>query len=230
MGFVVISFARAQKTLFALPDIFKKYFFLFLGLHLVNFSFNHSMIYFEELRMTSQDDNYIGYMLAIAFVGFFVQSGIKVIWTFTVCHCFQNKNSHQNIGEFIRSHLEQGIIESLRGFLKAVKWGFLLVIPGLIKAIRYQFINFIICTDPQYAAGKVDVLKKSEDLTKKHLLGLVILFLVFGLITVSTSSSYLFINKPLLVGFTETLSFVLFTFEITYMFYMFEDLQLKAQS
>lgn len=222
---MIISLRRAQKTIFTLPEIFKKYAFLLLSLQAVNFAFNQTMIYLQEQRMTSQEDNYIAYMLIVAFVGFFAQSAIKVIWTFTICHNFNSQE--KTLGEFIRFHLEQGLIESLRGFLKAVKWGFLLIIPGLIKAIRFQFVNFIVCTNKDYTIGKVDALETSERLTKKHLWGLIFLFILFGSLTLSTSSSYLFFQKPLLVGFTESLSLILITFEITYMFYVFQELNIK---
>lgn len=220
---MVISIARFKKTAVSLPEILKKYAILFICLHLVNFAFNQTMIYFQELRMTTREDSYIPYMLAIAFIGFFVQSGIKVIWTFAVCHNFSVTG--ESIGAFIKSHLEKGIIESLRGFLKSVKWGFLFIIPGIIKAIRYQFVAFIICTNPKYDAGQVDALKTSERLTYHHFLGLLFLFIIFASISISTSSSHLFINRPLLVGFTELLSMLLLTFEMTYMYFVFSDLQ-----
>lgn len=222
---MIISLARFQKTFFTLPEIFKKYAFVLIGLHAVNFIFNQTMIYLQELRMSSQEDNYIAYMLIVAFTGFFVQSAIKVIWTFTICHNFNSQQ--KTLSEFIRFHLEQGLIESLLGFLKAIKWGFILILPGLIKAIRFQFVNFIVCTNKDYSTGKVDALQTSESLAKKHLLGLAFLFIAFGSLALATSSSHLFFQKPLLVGFTESFSLILITFEITYMFYVFQELNTK---
>ena len=219
---MIISIERAKKTVRTLPHILKKYAFWLISLHAVNFLFNQTMIYLQELRMTSQEDNYIAYMLIVAFVGFFVQSAVKVIWVFTICHSFNSQQ--KTLGEFIRSHLEQGLIESLRAFLKAIKWGFLFIVPGLIKAIRFQFVSFIVCTHKDYESGKVDALKTSESLTQKHLLGLAGLFIIFGALSMSTSSSHLFINKPLLVGFTEILSLILMTFELTYICFIFHDL------
>lgn len=224
---MILSAHRIQKTLKTVPVLLRKYAVLFLCLHLVNFIFNQTMIYFQELRMSSREDSYIPYMLAIAFVGFFVQAGIKVIWTFIVCHNFSKSNS--SLIDFIRAYLEKGIIESLRAFLKSVRWGFLFIIPGLVKAIRYQFVTFIICTDENYEKGEIDVLNASEKLTQKHLLSLFILFVIFGLISFSTSSSQLFIKKPFLVGFTELFNVILFTFEITYIYYIFNDLKAKGQ-
>lgn len=224
---MIISITRIKKTVSALPEIFKKYAFLFIALHLVNFAFNQSMIYFQELRMTSHEDSYIPYMLAIAFVGFFVQSAIKVVWTFAVCHNFSSRG--QGIGAYIQSHLEKGIIEFLRSFLKSVKWGFLFIIPGLIKAIRYQFVTFVICSNDKYSLGQVDALKTSDQLTRKHLLGLIGLFLFFGILSLSTSSSHLFLQKPLTVGFFELFNLVLFTFELTYMYFVFRDLQAEKK-
>lgn len=225
---MVVSFSRFKKSALALPEILKKYAFLLVTLHLVNFFFNQTMIYFQEQRMSSREDSYIPYMLAVAFVGFFVQSGIKVIWTFTVCHNFSK--SSVPVGEFIKMHLEKGVIESLRGFLKSVKWGFLFIVPGIVKAIRYQFVNFVVCTNSKYDLGQVDALETSETLTRKHIFGLIFIFAIFGALTLSASSSHLFTNRPLLVGFTELFSLALFTFEMTYMYFLFEDLQSKVKA
>ncbi len=222
---MIISLTRIKKTAQAVPEILKKYAFLLISLHLVNFAFNQSMIYMQELRMASREDSYIPYMLAIAFVGFFVQSGIKVVWTFAVCHNFSSQGV--GLGAFIRAHLEKGIIEFLRGFLKSLKWGFLFVIPGLIKAIRYQFVTFVICTNEKYNLGQVDALKNSETLTRKHLVGLIFLFLFFAVLSMSTSSSRLFSQSPLSVGILEIFNFLLFTAEMTYMYFVFRDLQLE---
>lgn len=224
---MIISLNRIKKTVSALPEIFKKYAPLLIALHLVNFAFNQSMIYFQELRMSSREDSYIPYMLAIAFIGFFVQSAIKVVWTFAVCHNFSGND--QSLSTFIRTHLEKGIIEFLRGFLKSIKWGFLFLIPGLIKAIRYQFVTFVICTNKDYTLGQVDALKTSEAITRKHLMGLIFLFLFFVILSASTTSSRLITNSPLSVGATELFSFIIFTFELTYLYFVFRDLQTEKQ-
>lgn len=195
-------------------------------LHLINFAFNQTMIYFQEMRMKTHEDSYIPYMLAVAFIGFFVQSGIKVIWTFVVCHNFSKQNA--SVGEFVTSNLEKGVVESLRGFLKSVKWGFLFIIPGIVKAIRFQFVNFVVCTNKNYPLGQVDALETSQKLTERHVMGLIFAFLIFATISISTSSSHLFLDRPLSVGALELLSLVFFTFEVTYMYFVFSDLQTKG--
>lgn len=225
---MILSIARIKKTAVNLPLILKKYFVIFLFLHLINFAFNQTMIYFQEMRMKTHEDSYIPYMLAIAFIGFFVQSGIKVIWTFVICHNFSNKNS--NVGKFVTANLEKGIVESLRGFLKSVKWGFLFIIPGIIKAIRFQFTNFVVCTNKNYPLGQVDALETSQKLTERHVIGLIFAFLIFSSISISISSNHLFFDRPLSVGALELLSIVLFTFEVTYMYFVFGDLQSKGDA
>jgi hypothetical protein len=223
---MILSLARFKKTAVHLPLILKKYFIVFFLLHFINFAFNQTMIYFQTMRMQTHEDNYIPYMIAVALVGFFVQSAIKVIWMFVICHSFSTQTS--SVGEYVTANLEKGIVESLRGFLKSVKWGFLFIIPGLIKAIRFQFTNFIVCTNKNYPLGQVDALEASQKLTERHVMGLIFAFLIFATISISTSTSHLFFDKPLSVGALELLSIVLFTFEVTYMYFVFSDLQSKG--
>jgi hypothetical protein len=223
---MVISLSRVKKTALAVPGLIKKYAVLFISLHLINVMFNQTMIYFQELRMTTHQDDYIPYMLGVALIGFFVQAGIKVIWTFIICRNFSAPNVPMS--DFIKDHFEKGIIESLRAFLKSIKWGFLFILPGILKAIRFQFVNFIICTNSKYDKGEVDALKASENLTKGHLLGLFFLFVIFAAIAMTTTSSHLLINRPFSVLSLEALSIVLMTFEITYIYFIFEDMIKKG--
>lgn len=83
--------------------------------------------------------------------------------------------------------------ESLRSFGKSLLWGFLLILPGLYKAMRYSLTSFVVCLDPAYHKGERDALKASEEMTGgvwPKILGLFVLFGVLIPLMGSSLSSY----------------------------------------
>jgi hypothetical protein len=218
---MVLSWSRLQKSCRFFPSVLKQYFFIFLGMHLINLFFNQLMIYLQVLRMTSKDDMYIPVMLVIALIGFIVQSIIRTVWTFIICHFFKNKNSLQ---EFLRRHLELGLIESLRAFFRAVLWGFVFIFPGFHKFFQYQFVLYIVGLDDSYDRGEKDVLAESVRLSKGHLFALSILLTGFALISLVTTSGEFILSNPLQVVTMESVGFLLMTLESIYLLFLFQDI------
>lgn len=218
----VLSFQRVRQSFSVLPKIISQNLAVLVSLYVVNVFFNQLMIYLQEQRMSRKEDLYIPLMIGVALVGFLCQSAIKAIWILIVCRFFEKKSS---LGDFLKKHAEQSLIESLRSFFKAVLWGFLLIIPGLVKMIRYQFVVFVVALEDRYEKGHVDALKASERLSKNHFLSLTFLLLIFAVIALMTSADELFTDAPLQVLIFETINFALLTVESAYLYLLYRDLR-----
>lgn len=77
-------------------------------------------------------------------------------------------NSLQNIFSFFSQKLELSVLETLRAWAYSFLWGLLLIIPGLIKMSFLYLTVFVVLFSPEYEAGKVDALKESTEISKKH--------------------------------------------------------------
>jgi hypothetical protein len=219
---LVLSWTRLKKSFLEFPAIFKHYSLLFVGMIIVNLFFTQSMIYLQELRMTSKDDVYIPVMLVLALVGFIVQSIIRVAWTFMICHFFKNGNSLQ---DFLRQHLEQGLIESLRAFFRAVLWGFVFIFPGFHRFFQYQFVLYVVGLDEKYDKDQVDALTESVRLSRGHMFGISTLIVIFGLLSLFCTSGYFITDRPLQVLAVEAAGFVLVIVQTIYFLHLFQDIR-----
>lgn len=104
-----------------------------------------------------------------------------------------------NPRQMIRN-IDYAFRESLRALGKSLLWGFLLILPGLYKAMRFSLTSFVVCLDPDYHTGRKDALKASEELTAgvwPKILGLFVIFAVLIPLIGSSLSSYKsFENSP----------------------------------
>ena len=172
--------------------------------------------------MTSKEDFFVPLIIALAVVGFFVQSAIKVLWVLVVCHNF---NGQESLSSYLRKRTEQGLIESLRAFLKSIIFGFLLVIPGIIKMIRYQFVIFIVATEKKYQLGDIEALQASENLSRGRSWPLLVLVILFAALSLAFTSSELVIRSPITVLSMEALSMCLTTLECIYLYLLFTEIK-----
>lgn len=218
----VLSFERLKFSLKYFPKILTKFFVILVVLQGINFFFNQIMVYLQEARMSSKEDFFVPMIIILAFVGFLVQSAVKVVWTLVICRFFIGK---EDLASYIRNSCEQGLIESLRAFLKSIIFGFLLIIPGIIKMIRYQFVVLVVATDKDYQQGRVDALKESERLAFGKTWPLFFLLVLFSILSLSATSDQLIYNAPLSVISTETAAFCINVFEALYMYLLFVDLK-----
>ena len=106
----------------------------------------------------------------------------------------------------------------------------MLIIPGLIKFVRFQFVNFIICTSKKYEQGEVDALESSEKMSKGYLWGLLFLFLFFTILSMAATSNYLLSERPFLVLSVELINLILMTFEMIYIYFVFDDILTKGRA
>lgn len=100
-------------------------------------------------------------------------------------------NSIQNITSFFGKNLELTVLETMRAWGVSILWGFLFIIPGIIKMSYYYLTTFVVLFLPEYAEGQADALKKSEEISKHHWVTLNLLVTLFYLvIPVITSSIF----------------------------------------
>jgi len=100
-------------------------------------------------------------------------------------------NSVRQFGSFLSDKLELTILETMRAYGVAILWGFLFIIPGIIKMSYYYLTTFVVLFLPEYAEGKVDALKKSEEISKHHWMTLNLLVTLFYfIIPVITSTIF----------------------------------------
>lgn len=218
---MVFSWLRLKKSFLYIPQFVQRFALVLIAMHGLNLLFNQTMISLQEMRMAEKSDNFIPAMFAIAFVGFVVQSLTKVLWILLICYHFHHQGSPL---QFIKKHTELGLIESLRAFFKALLWGFILVIPGLIKMIRYQFVLFVVASSKKYEHGDMDALKGSENLTRGHFWGLTTLVLLMALGSFLLSSTRSFFDAPVEVFVTEFFGFFFISLQGLYMLFLFQDL------
>lgn len=221
---MIFSWTRLKKTLIHIPPFVQRFALVLIGMHLLNLFFNQSMISLQEMRMEQKSDNFIPYMFAVAFIGFVVQSLTKVIWILLICYHFHHKTP---LLPYLKKYTEMGLIESLRAFFRSILWGFLLIVPGLIKMIRYQFVLFVVASSKSYEAGDLDALKGSEDITRGYFWRLTLLVLFFAIGTFSLSSTQPFLTAPVEVFLTEFFGFFFVSLQGLYMLFLFQDLLAK---
>lgn len=108
-------------------------------------------------------------------------------------------NSLRKFGSFLGNNLELSILETMRAYGISILWGFLFIIPGLIKMSYYYLTTFVVLFLPEYAEGKVDALKKSEEISKHHWVTLNMLvtlfYLVIPVITSTVFDEYTVFDK-----------------------------------
>ena len=218
----VLSLERLKFSLKYFPKILTQFFVILLALQLINFFFNQTMVYLQEARMAYKEDFFVPLIILLALVGFLVQSAVKVVWTLVVCRFFIGK---EDVGSYIRNYCEQGLIESLRAFMKSVLFGFLFVIPGIIKMIRYQFVVLVVATDDSYQKRQVDALKESEQMAKGKTWPLLFLLVLFSILSLLATSDKLITDSPLTVLGAEAGAFCINVFEALYMYLLFNDLR-----
>jgi hypothetical protein len=112
------------------------------------------------------------------------------------------------------SGITQLLIESLRAWGKAMTWGFLLIIPGVIQWLKLSFVPFVTLESQTYARGEIDALETSRKLSKGHLwhiTGLMMLFSVLLPLLLTTWDEERMIWNTPLASLTLTLIETVFT-------------------
>lgn len=143
-----------------------------------------------------------------------------------ICLYALKNNSLRQFSSFLADHFEFSILETMRAWGTSILWGFLFIIPGLIKMSYYYLTTFVVLFLPEYAEGRIDALKKSQEISKPHwgaLNGLVTLFyFVIPLIISTLLNEYtLFEKHPLWAAMNcafEGLCILLFHYTVLKLF------------
>lgn len=140
-----------------------------------------------------------------------------VVLTMLIPQCVLEIDRGQQPGSFwafTQRHIQALTIESLRSLGVALIWFLLLIVPGVIKYIRYLFVPYIVVADPDYEAGRVDALNESERLSKGFFWPLLVIILIMmtgEYYQQSLREAHPFLSNPVL-SMLATLGFFAFNY------------------
>lgn len=94
----------------------------------------------------------------------------------------------KSLHDFWGRHLNHMYIETLRAWGKTLLWSLLFVLPGIWKYLEYSLVPFVVTSSQRYDEGRLDALKGSASVVRRHwfkILFLLVFFHLFipGLIT-----------------------------------------------
>lgn len=117
---------------------------------------------------------------AIGIIGFIIYGPLLVGMAYYLLDMIESKNDGKKI-ELILEGFKQSFATSFlamifRGFF-IMLWSLLLIIPGIVKALAYAMVPYIIAENPEINA--MEALEKSEEMMKGHKTELFSLYLSF---------------------------------------------------
>lgn len=101
--------------------------------------------------------------------------------------------------EFTFKHTKDVSVESIRSLAVSLLWFFLLIVPGVVKYVRYFFVPYVVVADPDYQKGQIDALEESERLVKGISWPLFIVIVILTVVEFQQQSlreKHLFISAP----------------------------------
>ncbi len=96
-------------------------------------------------------------------------------------------------GILLQTQLKPLTIESLRAFCWILIFLLALVIPGIIKYIRYTFVPYVVLFDKRYQQGEVDALERSSELSRGvglKLFAVIALFFAISIVLQGVAQSW----------------------------------------
>lgn len=130
-----------------------------------------------------------------------------------------------SIGKHFKKYLRDIIIESLRA-MGRIAVGFLLIIPGIVRLVRYYMIPYIVQFDSSYEIGKIDALEEANSLVKGHffkLFGLLFLTQIASLVLQIISIKFNLFTSPLpwILFYMAEVLLQITVFWVFYKFYIY---------
>ncbi|UOF02178.1 hypothetical protein [Bdellovibrio reynosensis] len=129
----------------------------------------------------------------VLFYGFFAILSSILFPVLLIGCCLYALNSLYNWADdlevFLKKHLNQMYIESLRAWGKTLLWSLLFILPGFWKYLQYSLVPFVVTSSQRYDLGKEDALQRSAEVVNKHwgkILGILFLFHLFIPMMVTT--------------------------------------------
>lgn len=91
------------------------------------------------------------------------------------------RKSSERTLSIISNSFAQLAKEGLRVLGKTLAWGFLFIIPGVVRFFSYLFVPYIVLLDSRYAKGEIDALRTSSRQVRRSWFRLLIVFILFSL-------------------------------------------------
>jgi hypothetical protein len=99
-----------------------------------------------------------------------------------LCSYFYAFNHTKFLKVFAQNHLEKSLIESLRAWGLSFLWGFLFIIPGIVKYSYYMFSPYVVYFSTRYQNGEKDALDLSKEVFLAHWIPYSVYILLFGFV------------------------------------------------
>ncbi len=87
----------------------------------------------------------------------------------------QRNEPAKSFGDFAAVHVKPLAAESLRALAVTILWTLALILPGVVKYLRFFLVPYVVVADPAYQSGEVDALEESNRLVKGVTLQLFVL-------------------------------------------------------
>ncbi len=112
----------------------------------------------------------------------------------TTLYAMNASRFSESLTDFYGKYINQIFIETLRTWGKTLMWSLLFILPGIWKYLEYSLVPMVVTSSTRYDDGKIDALKASAFVFRRHwlkILGILILFHLFiPLILASVFDSY----------------------------------------
>ncbi len=143
-------------------------------------AFDVAMAFFSHVVPREESFLFVTVLLAIFGVTLIFNT-VGVIVVNQVAYDFEQKTSQPLFGS-IGKNFNQSMIESLRALSPIVLKSLLLIVPGIVEAIKLYWLVYIVQFDKDYQSGNVDALVRSRELVSGRFFKTVVLLLfVLGL-------------------------------------------------
>ncbi|MBO9668569.1 MAG: hypothetical protein J7501_17355 [Bdellovibrio sp.] len=146
----------------------------------------------------------------------------------TALYAMHTSRMVKNFSDFLGKYINQIFIETLRSWGKTLLWSLLFILPGFWKYLEYSMVPFIVTSSEKYDAGKIDALKASSFVFRKHwfrIIGILFIFHLFiPLIMASIFDSYRLLWKtPIASLMLNLLDTYLLLISTQLLFNVFQD-------
>ncbi len=172
------SFQWIKKHYFEFLKTYQKEVFL---LFIVLYPF--SLIFFlqmEQFKNPTPDIDKIRLvtLIAQAILDYLIQI-FKQIFLFILLYGLYFNKRLKNPLRSIKKYFSQVFAEYLRCVLPILLKTLLLIVPGFIEFFKLLFVGPIVLFSKDYAAGNVDALESSRNVTEGHKKNLLIIYLIY---------------------------------------------------
>lgn len=139
---------------------------------------------FVTSNLIQIDEHYFYSAMALSIGVSLILSLFGVIIVNQIVFDLKHKKSG-SLAKAVKVNLKYIFIETTRAFVPIILKSFLLLIPGLLEAVRLYWVPYVVQFDRDYKEGKVDALEKSRQLTKGHLAAIILIVILTAVISLA---------------------------------------------